>query len=76
MTCYNLTRIQPVTQLYKTLDDLCAWKTAKHTDIDTGENTKEFEMCVSCTGYDDKRDCYYSHKQMDGYLIADKQRRE
>jgi len=66
MTCYNLERILP------TLDELCMWKTAKHTDIDTGKNTKEFKMCISCDGYDSNKDCYYSHKQMDQYLITTK----
>ena len=66
MTCYNLERIPP------TLDELCMWKTAKHTDILTKENTKEFTMCVTCNGYEKTKDCYYSHKEMDEYLITTK----
>lgn len=51
------------------IDDLCTWKPARHTDIETGENTKEFEMCATCTGYEAHKDCYWPHRAMDEYLI-------
>jgi len=63
MTCYNISRIQPVMRLYRTLDELCVWKLVNHRAIEG------FKMCVSCPGYDLTRDCYFSHKSMDQYLI-------
>jgi len=66
MTCYNLTRIQPTTQLYRTLDDLCVWKPANHRSADG------FEMCISCSGYEENKDCYFPHVMMDKYLIDEK----
>jgi len=66
--CYNLERVQP----YGKLEDLCVWKPAKHTSLETKKNVQEFPMCVNCSGYDKKRDCYFSHSMMEDYL-RDKQ---
>lgn len=66
MSCYNISRIQP-SRL--SIDDLCVWKPARHTDLVTGENTRCFELCIDCSGYEKVKDCYFSHKMMDNYLV-------